>query len=119
MSFFDLVEQADRSIMSLLGGEVVTYAPAPATLPLPLPWPLGATSVPVTGIFDSVYVLVKGDALSGVEATQPAVFFRLEDLPELPEDDEPTLTIRGVDYRVTQRMPDDAGGIVLVLRRKT
>lgn len=105
MAFADLVAAADRAAQLALGGELVTYAPQ-----------LGAP-VQVTGIFDEVYVLAKGTAEAGVEALGPAVFFRLSDLPIDPEDDEPTLTIRAVDYRVTERRTDGMGGIVLALRR--
>lgn len=73
----------------------------------------------VKGIFDEQYVLAKGDAEAGVEARGPAVFFRLADLPDDPEDDDPTLTIRGVDYRVVERRPDGMGGVVLALRKVT
>lgn len=106
MSFSGLVANADRAAQKLLGGELVTYAPA------------AGAPVQVTGIFDANYVLVKGSPDVGVEALGPAVFFRLEDLPVNPDDDEPTLTIRGVAYRVTERRPDDMGGIVLALRKK-
>lgn len=107
MSFADLVAGIDRAAQAVLGGEVVTYTAQ------------GGTGVPVTGIFDEQYVLAKGSAEAGVEALGPAVFFRLEDLPANPEDDEPTLTIRGVNYRAIERRPDGMGGIVLQLRRAT
>jgi len=106
-SFEDAVLAADRAAMSLLGGQLVIYAPA-----------VGAP-VTITGIFDKVFVLAKGDAKGGVEASGPAVFFRREDLPVDPEVDDPTLTIGGVAYRVIERMPDDIGGIVLALRSIT
>lgn len=108
MAFTDLVEDADRVVSAELGGESVTYDPEGA-----------AAAVVVTGIFDEHYVLAKGSAEAGVETLGPAVFLRLEDLPTDPEDDEPTLTIRGVSYRVTERRPDGLGGIVLALRRVT
>lgn len=104
MAFADLVAQVDRAALSTLGGEPVTYAPEVGS------------AVEVTGIFDAQYVLAKGGAEAGVEALGPAVFLRLEDLPVDPEEDEPTLTIGGVDYRVTERRPDGMGGIVLALR---
>lgn len=107
MSFDTLVAQVDRAAQSLLGGELVTYAPAVGV------------PVSVTGIFDANYVLAKGSAHAGVEALGPAVFFRLEDLPVDPENDEPILTIRSVAYRVLERRPDDMGGIVLALRKIT
>jgi hypothetical protein len=107
MSFDELVALADRAAQAALGGEPVKYMPAfgpPAT---------------VTGIFDERYVLAKGTAEAGVETVVPAVFFRLADLPEAPEDDEPTLVIRGSSYRVVERLPDGIGGVVLVLRVMT
>lgn len=106
MAFADLVESVDRLTQTHLGGEPVVYTPevgAPAT---------------VTGIFDEQYVLVQGTVEAGTEALGPAVFFRLSDLPVDPELDQPTITIRGVDYRVTERQPDGIGGIVLELRRR-
>lgn len=107
-TFDQLVAQVDRVVQVALGGVVVTYDPAGAQ-----------PAVTVTGIFDEQYVLAKGTAEAGVEALGPAVFFRLEDLPADPENDEPTLTIRAVAYRVTERRPDGMGGIVLALRRVT
>jgi hypothetical protein len=105
MAFSDLVTAADRVVHSKLGGETITYDPAGAS-----------PAVSVTGIFDEQFVLAKGDGEAGVETLGPAVFFRLEDLPVDPEDDDPTLTIRGDAYRVTQRRPDGMGGIVLAVR---
>ncbi|MGN6105197.1 MAG: head-tail joining protein [Kofleriaceae bacterium] len=105
MSFDELVAETDRAALSDLGGETVTYTPEVGS------------PVPVTGMFDEQYVLAKGTAEAGVEATGPAVFLRLEDLPVHPDDDEPTLTIKSVDYRVIERRPDGMGGIVLALRR--
>ncbi len=107
MSFADLILRVDRAAQRVLGGELVTYAPAVGV------------PVSVTGIFDELYVLAKGSAMAGVEALGPAVFFRLADLPVNPEDDEPTITIRGNAYRVIERRPDGMGGIVLALRRVT
>lgn len=111
MSFSDLVAAADRAAQAALGGEAVTYTP---TVGAPPP-----AAVQVTGIFDEKYVLAVGSADTGVETIGPAVFLRLEDLPVDPEDDEPTLTIRGVDYRVHARPRDGMGGIVLALRRSS
>lgn len=108
MPFDALVAQADRAVQSALGGELVTYDPAGA-----------AAAVVVTGVFDAQYVLAKGSAEAGVETLGPAVFFRQADLPTDPELDDPTLTIRGINYRVIERRPDGMGGIVLALRRVT
>lgn len=106
-AFADLVERVDRAVQGALGGVTVTYQPE-----------LGAP-VDVTGVFDERYVLAKGSAEAGVETLGPAVFLRLEDLPTDPEDDEPTITIASVVYRVVERRPDGMGGMVLVLRRAT
>lgn len=105
MGFAELVAAADRAAQRLLGGETITYAPAVGS------------PVPVTGLFDSQFDLAKGDAQAGVETVGPAVFFRVEDLPVDPTTDDPILTIRGLTYRVTERKPDDMGGIVLLVRR--
>lgn len=102
MAFTDLVEQADRAVQSHLGGEEIIYAPQ------------AGEPVPVTGIFDENFVLLRPGE-SSVEQVGPAVFFRLEDLPVDPEQDEPVLTIGGVDYTVRERMPDGLGGIRLLL----
>jgi hypothetical protein len=109
VAFADLVAAMDEVAMADLGGETVVYAPAPEN----------GNPVPITGIFDSKFQLEKGGEQAGVEATTPAVFFRFSDLPVDPEFDEPTLTIRGCNYRVIERMPDDQGGIVLTLRKHT
>lgn len=104
MAFADLVELADRAAQVVLGGESVVYTPAVGS------------PVTVTGIFDNPYVLAQGTADAGVEALIPSVFLRLEDLPTDPEDDEPTLTIRGVTYRVIERRFAGLGAILLALR---
>lgn len=114
MSFDDLVAAADRAAMAALGGVTVTYRPSADVV-------VTVVETELVGIFDAQYVLAKGSAEAGVETLGPAVFFRLEDLPEDIdlEEDEPTLTIRGVEYRVIERRPDGMGGIVLALRTVT
>lgn len=108
MSAFDvLVAQMDRAVAAALGGERVTYQPA------------AGDAVHLLGVFDAQYVLAQGDAEAGVEAVSPAVFLRRSDLPVDPELDEPRVTVRGRDYRVTARKPDGLGGIVLLLRERT
>ena len=108
-TFAELVEQADRAVQRALGGDSMTYSPA------------NAAPFPVTGIFDPRYVLAKGDAHAGVEATAPAVFLRLDDLlPSDPEaEDRATIAVRGNIYSVREARPDGIGGVVLVLRRVT
>lgn len=114
MSFADLIAAADRAAIAAFGdsedGE-----------PVPVEYtPNGGDAVPVTGIFDEQYLLVEGSSDAGVSVTAPALFVRLEDLPEDPRDEssDPTVAIRGVEYRVTECKPDGIGGIVLVLRRR-
>ena len=106
-AFTDLVADIDLAVMSELGGEPILYQPAVGD------------PVTVTGIFDAQYVLAQGDAEAGVEASGPAVFLRVAELPVDPELDEPTLTIDGRAYHVTQRKPDGIGGTVLLLRAVT
>jgi len=107
LAFSDRVEEMDRSVLELLGGVTVRFQ-VPESPPYE-----------VTGIFDEQFMLAKGGAPASVEALGPAVFVRLADLPDDPEDVEPTLTIGDVDYSVTGRIPDGMGGVVLVLRRVT
>lgn len=104
MSFFEHIAEIDRTVQEHLGGVPVIYRPAVGE------------PVEVTGMFDAQYVLVKGSAAAGVESRGPAVFLRLADLPSDPDQDDPILTIQGTDYRVSERRPDDVGGIVLVLK---
>lgn len=108
MSFADLIAAADRVALDVFAEATpITYTPD------------GGAAVEVAGIFDENYVLAKGAAQAAVEAVGPAVFLRLSDLPVDPEADDPTLTIRGVEYTVRERRPDGMGGIVLELRRAT
>jgi hypothetical protein len=107
MSFDELVLLVDRAAQGLLGDGMVTYQPE-----------FGAP-VDVPGIFDKQYVLAQGDPLAGVETIGPAVFFRIDDLPTDPEEDDPTIVIGSDRYRVVERRPDGMGGIVLALRLVT
>jgi hypothetical protein len=102
--FAELVAGMDRAAMERLGGVPVLYQPE-----------VGAP-VPVTGIFDEQFVLVKGDIEAGTEALGPAVFLRLEDLPVDPKLDKPTLIIGGQLYKGRERHRDGFGGIVFELR---
>lgn len=101
MGFDALLASTDRAAMDHLGG-VVGYTPG------------RGLSVSVQGIFDSAYVDVNlGQA--GVSSTGPAVFLRLADLPSDPSDDDPRITISGVEYEVREAKPDGIGGVVLLL----
>lgn len=114
MSFAELVAAVDRAAIAAFGDKDGNGEPVPVTYA-----PAVGSPASVTGIFSEQYVLAKGTADAGVEAIAPSVFLRLDDLPTDPEDDEPTLTIRGVAYRVIERQPDGLGGILLGLRKVT
>jgi hypothetical protein len=104
VSFSELLAAADRAILTPLGS-AIGYTPD------------GAAPVSVIGIFDSAFVRVAaGEA--GVASSGPAVFFLLNDLPVDPEDDDPVLSISGVDYVVTEVNKDGVGGVILHLHRK-
>lgn len=104
MGFTDLVARVDAAALQHLGGEAIVYAPQvgdPAT---------------VTGIFDpgydaSLYRL----EFAGPERQDPTLFLVLADLPADPDEDEPTITVRGTDYKVRERVRDGLGGIRLTL----
>lgn len=102
--FEGLIAAADRLVIDKLGGSPVIYQPA------------DGDAVEVSGVFDQLYVLAQGNAHAGVETLGPAVFLRLDDLPVNPDDDDPTLTIGALTYRVIERKRDGIGGIVLALR---
>jgi hypothetical protein len=73
--------------------------------------------VDVRGIFDAAYVRVEAGR-AGVSSSGPAVFLRLEDLPTDPENDEPIMTVAGVNYTVREAQKDGQGGIHLLLHRE-
>lgn len=106
MAFSDAVAAVDRVVQQVLG-DTVRYAPARGVPP----------AVDVRGVFNAAYVRVDFTAGgAGVESTQPAVFLLLADLPTDPDDDEPTVTVNGVDYSVRERKKDGMGGVFLMLR---
>jgi hypothetical protein len=105
VAFSDLIENTDRAAQDHLGGVTVSYQP------------LDGDAVPVVGIFDENYRLMRPDN-SGVEQVTPALFVRLEDLPVHPDDDEPRITIGGQVYKVRERQPDGVGGGVHLLLHK-
>jgi len=103
MGFTELVAQADRAVLGHLGPVTVRYSSA------------SYGTVDVQGIFDERFVLVD-DARAGVETVTPAVWLKLADLPDLPVEDDPLITIDGETYRVRERQTDgDVGGSVLLL----
>ncbi len=107
MSFPGRVEEIDRAAFVHLGGVSVTYTPESAAV----------SPVTVTGIFDERYTFAdQGNA--GVEFIAPAVALRLEDLPTHPAEDNPTITIDGLDYTVRVREHDSLNALMrLGLRR--
>jgi hypothetical protein len=104
MAFSDHIARMDGHQLATFG-ESVTYAPAAPGVP-----------VTVTGIFDEAFALVD-PATGTVESLAPAVWLRLADLPVDPEDDDPTLTIRGRTYRPRQRERDGEGTVRMLLHR--
>jgi hypothetical protein len=76
----------------------------------------GGHHVQIRGLFSAPYSLAKGQAEAGVESVGPSVFLRLTDLPMELDHDEPVIGIEGANYRVVERSPDGAGGVLLHLR---
>lgn len=104
--FAALVEQADADILAAMG-EPVLVTPR-----------FGAART-ITGVFEREYLLARGDAAAGVEATMgPALFTRAALLPDL-EQDRPQLRIGAIDYEIIEVRPDGSGGVVLSLRQVT
>ena len=109
MAFGDLIAATDRATQTHLGGVTATYTPEH-----------GAPVEDIAAMFDENFLLVDPDR-PGVETVAPVVTFRLEDLPTDPRDDDPTITINGVEYTVDQRITDGTigGSIRLLLHRMT
>lgn len=91
-------------------GEVVRYEPGD---------PRFGSPFDVTGVYNPRHSLSSGSAAAGVETFGPAVFLAISSLPCDPELDDPTVVVRGKRHRVTERMPDGVGGVVLGLRLLT
>lgn len=107
MDFAALIADIDRTAQAHLGGVPVVYQPEVGE------------AVTVTGMFDDPQVLLD-QGRADVEQVGPSVWLRLADLPVHPDQDEPTLTIGGVQYTVHERQPDTTigGSIRLSLHRK-
>jgi hypothetical protein len=106
MGFPGLLSAADVAVLQHLG-ETVLYTPG--TNP-------GPTATAVTGIFDQSCVVVDAGQ-AGASSCGPAVFLRLADLPSDPAVDEPSISVRGIAYRVREAKPDGQGGVLLLLHR--
>jgi hypothetical protein len=104
MSFAAHMPVMDRAVLQDLGG-AVHYAPS-----------VGA-AVDVQGVFDQAYIKVDAGGQAGVSSCGPAVFLMLADLPSTPDpvDDEPVITIAGVEYVVSEAQPDGLGGVLFHL----
>lgn len=104
MAWSDVVQEMDAAVVAAFGEPAITYTTGQGlTAPLP-------------GVFHAAYVRVEaGEA--GIASTSPAVFCRTRDLPVDPNDDDPTITVRGVAYRVIEIKPDGQGGTWLVVQQ--
>lgn len=103
MAFSDLVESLDLATQTHLGGESITYLAGD-----------GSGSVTLTGIFDEVAIVTDfGEAPA--DQLEPAISVRIDDLPTDPETDDPTITIRSVDYKVRTCQPDTISGLMRLL----
>lgn len=104
MAFPDLLVMVDRLALDVMG-ESVTYAAE------------FGDPVTVTGILDVPDANTSTGTVGGpiIENVRPQVFFRLSDLPSDPDEDTPTITARGIEYRVRERQKDGQGGIILFL----
>jgi hypothetical protein len=103
VGFGDLLAKADRAVLKQ--GDAVRYTPSEGA------------AVDVLGIFGAPYVRATAGE-PGVVSSGPTVFLRLEDLPSDPEDDDATITVSGVDYRITEPQKDGQGGVLLNLHRR-
>jgi hypothetical protein len=106
MGFSELVERVDRAAQDLLDGVAITYTP------------LDGTPVSVIGVFDERWRL-EDPGGAGVEQITPAVWVRLEDLPVDPDDDDPLITIAGIDYTVHRREYDSIRASVMLLLHRS
>ena len=103
MGFAESVIAMDDCVRQHLGSQDAIYSPHPGYLKT------------ITGIFDKNYVLVDQGAGYGVEQSTPAFWANLADVPEHPDDVDPTLTIKGVDYIVRERKHDGSMGNTILL----
>jgi len=108
MGMFDeLIERTDRAALEFLGSndETMTYAPS-----------VGPAIANIKVIFDDDTGTQK-PYQQQAEHPRPRVWFRLSDVaPNDPYNDEPTLTIRGQNYRIHQRPTDGQIGGTIHLR---
>lgn len=103
----NLVSNMDGAVQSNLGGPVL-YTPAAGN----------GDPVTIQGVFDRQYIAVDAGQ-AGVASAIPALFVRLADLPTDPMQDDPTITIDGVAYRVVEPKLDGQGGALLHLHKKS
>jgi hypothetical protein len=104
VTFAAILGAADRAVLQHLGG-TVRYVPGVGP------------AIDVRGVFEASYVRADaGDA--GVASSGPVVFLQLADLPLDPAEDDPTITVEGVSYKLREPpRKDGAGGVLLFLHR--
>jgi len=103
-----MVRQMDDALIKTFGKPAaeITYLPEQSIVPVGVP-----------GIFDEAYVLAEvGEA--GVASTAPVLFCRREQLPVDPDEDDPIITVDGVEYTKREVKPDGQGGLIIVLRKR-
>jgi hypothetical protein len=106
VGFADLLMVVVRHALEKLGAPV-DYTP-----------PGGAT-VSVRGIFDAVYTPATPGSVAAVSGGGPAVFFKLEDLPNDPDEDEGEIAVvvNGIGYTVAEVHKDGQGGVICLLEK--
>lgn len=85
-------------------GEPATYTPS------------GGSPVEVLGIYDDLYEAVDPQTGAIITSTQPVLGIKDDHLPDPPQQDD-TVTVRGVTYRVKEVQTDGQGGSKLFLHR--
>ena len=104
-AFADAVQSIDAAVREHLDGVSVLYAPS------------SGAPVTVSGMFDANYTSVDPQE-PGVSTVGPALFLRLNELPNDPGgDEELRVTVNAKQYRAHTVKPDTMGGVVLLLNR--
>ena len=108
MTFPDLLQSVDRSVLSLLrGDQAVTYQPG------------AGQAVSVSAIWDGVFNEVSPGGMAIVSAS-PQIFCRLSDLPSDPRTDgDARIFVDGVEHLIREPQVDGQGGILLPLHKVT
>ncbi|OFZ54973.1 MAG: hypothetical protein A2428_03105 [Bdellovibrionales bacterium RIFOXYC1_FULL_54_43] len=77
--------------------------------------PNGGDEIQISGVFSNAHILVE---VGGVpqSMTAPTLGIRLADLPAKPTKDD-QITIKGLNYRITDSQEDGEGGTTLILNQ--